>query len=187
MGGYVSGCLCTRRETGISDVTPLSGISGLSRVSLIPLFCLSPLLFFCLALFLFLSYPFVLLAHSRDFFFSKPPFSKENLWAFRRWVFYLVVCAAYAAIYMALGLAIKCNLYSIFILRLFLSILFDLKKSGIVSIETPDRNSQWYQHLLTLFAIFFTRAIPKGLTLGFCLCFTFVKCACFVLYCIQLV
>ena len=38
-------------------------------------------------------------------------------------------------------------------------------------IETPDRNSQWYQYLLNLFAFFcfFTRAIPKGLLFGLCL------------------
>ena len=38
---------------------------------------ISPLLFFCLVLLLFLSYPFLLLAHSPDFFFPKPPFSKS--------------------------------------------------------------------------------------------------------------
>ena len=40
---------------------------NLRAVSLIPLFCMiSPLLFFCLVLLLFLSDPFVLLAHSPD-------------------------------------------------------------------------------------------------------------------------
>ena len=45
------------------------------------------------------------------------------------------------------------DLYSIFNLQLFLFILFyHFFKSGI---ETPDRNGQWYQYLLTLFAIFY--------------------------------
>ena len=30
----------------------------------------------------------------------------------------------------------------------------------------PDRHGEWYHHFLTLFVIFFTRAIPKGLTFG---------------------
>ena len=61
------------------------------------------------------------------------------------------------------------HLYGIFNLRLFLSILFFiyLFLSGI---ETPNRNGQWYQHNLTLFAFFFfTRTIPKGQHFGLCL------------------
>ena len=58
---------------GISGVSPLSGISGLSVWSH---FSTSPLLFFCLILLLFLPYPCLLLAHSPDFFFPKPPFSE---------------------------------------------------------------------------------------------------------------
>ena len=52
------------------------GISGLSVWSH---FSISPLLFFCLVLSLFLSYPFLLffLAHSPDLFFPKPPFSER--------------------------------------------------------------------------------------------------------------
>ena len=57
--------------------------------------------------------------------------------------------AAYAAIWHFM------HVYSIFDLRLFLSILLlYLVKSGI---ETPDQNRQWYQHLLTLVAFFFLR------------------------------
>ena len=44
-----------KRGRGISDVSPLSGISGLSVWSR---FSISPLLFCCLVLSLFLSYPF---------------------------------------------------------------------------------------------------------------------------------
>ena len=52
---------------GMSDVSSLSGISGLSFDSTL----LSPRLFFCRELFLFLSYLFFCLqAHSPDFFFS---------------------------------------------------------------------------------------------------------------------
>ena len=58
----------------ISDVSPLSAISGLpvwSHLSISPLF-------FCLVLSLFLSlYPFLLLAYSPDLFFPKPPFSER--------------------------------------------------------------------------------------------------------------
>ena len=60
---------------GIPNVSPVSGISGLSlwfHFSII-----SPLLFFCLVLLLFLSYPFLLLAHSPDIFSPKPPFSRK--------------------------------------------------------------------------------------------------------------
>ena len=76
--------------------------------------------------------------------------------------------------HMALVLAFM-YLYSIFNLQLILSIrFFFFFKSGI---ETPDRNGQWYQHLLNLFAIFFTRAIPKGITFGICfLCLYHVIC-----------
>ena len=81
--------------------------------------------------------------------------------------------------HMAVVLAFM-HLCSIFNLRLFMSILFIyLKKSGS---ETPEQNGQWYQHLLTLFAICLMRAIPKGQTFGLCLCFPLVKCACFLLY-----
>ena len=58
---------------GIYDVSPLSGISGLSVWSH---FSISPLLFFCLVSFSVLSYPFLLLAHSPDFL-SEPPFSER--------------------------------------------------------------------------------------------------------------
>ena len=51
---------------GISDVLPLSRISGLSVWSH---FSISPILFCSLVLLLFLSYHFLLLAHSPDLFF----------------------------------------------------------------------------------------------------------------------
>ena len=52
---------------------------------------------------------------------------------------------------MALVLAFM-HLYGIFNLQLFLSIFFiNFQKTGI---ETPEQNVQWYQHLLTLLAIF---------------------------------
>ena len=58
----------------------------------------------------------------------------------------------------------------------------DNEVSGIK--KTPDQNGQWYQHLLTLFAIFVTTAIPKAGT-NFHIMFiwiTFVYCAWFVLH-----
>ena len=72
--------------------------------------------------------------------------------------------------HMALVLAFM-HLYTIFNLRLLLSILTTTTKS---SIETPDGNGQWYQHLLTLLPFFMT-AIPKGLTVRLCLC---ILCLC---------
>ena len=56
----------------ISDVSPLTGISGLPASFH---FSISPLLF-SLVLSLFLSYLFLHLAHSPDFFFCRPPFPK---------------------------------------------------------------------------------------------------------------
>ena len=58
------------------DVSHLSGISGLSVWSHFSI--LSPLLFFCLVLPLFLSYLFLLLARYPDLFFPKPPFSEKQ-------------------------------------------------------------------------------------------------------------
>ena len=51
----------------------------------------------------------------------------------------------------------------------------------------PDRNGQWYQHFLTLFAIFYVSNIEGTNFQIMLICFstfTFVKCAraCFVLY-----
>ena len=72
-------------------------------------------------------------------------------------------------------------IYSFFYLRLFLStFFFFFFKSGI---EMPDRNSQWYWHLPTLFAFFFNESNTEGTSFWIMfICFTFVKCACFVLY-----
>ena len=53
------------------------------------------------------------------------------------------------------------HLYNIFNFQLLLSF------TKTYDIETQDRNGKWYQHLLSLFAMF-TRAIPKG-TFGLCL------------------
>ena len=87
-------------RAGDSWCLPLSEIS---RLSVWSHFSISPLLFFCLALSLFLSDPFLLLAHSSDLFFPKPPFFRKvgsfvwllfSCWAVRGWVLYLVVCAA---------------------------------------------------------------------------------------------
>ena len=73
-------------------------------------------------------------------------------------------------------------LYSIFNLRLFLSILFYnfcnlvLKRQSERSMVPASHN--FICHLCT-------RAIPKGLGTNFqiiLICFTFVKCACLVLY-----
>ena len=66
-------------------------------------FCISPLLFFCLVLLLFLCYPFYSLVHSPDLFFPKPTFSLVCGSSFfeRLGDEYLVggICAAYAAVW----------------------------------------------------------------------------------------
>ena len=59
---------------GISDVSPLSGIS---RLPVRWHFSVSPLLFFSLVLSLFLTYPLLLLAHSPNLFFPKLPCSER--------------------------------------------------------------------------------------------------------------
>ena len=69
-----SGPLPLKGGRGFLMSPPLSGISGRSIWSY---FSISPLLLFCLVLLLFLSYPFLLLAYSPDFFFPKPPFSER--------------------------------------------------------------------------------------------------------------
>ena len=53
--------------------------------------------------------------------------------------------------HMALVLAFL-HLYSIFILRLFVSIFYQHFFSGF---ETSDRNGEWYQHLLTIYVLFY--------------------------------
>ena len=55
----------------------LPPIWNLRALSLIPLFNISSFVLFCLVLLLFQSYFFLLLVHSPDFFFPKPPFSKR--------------------------------------------------------------------------------------------------------------
>ena len=57
-----------------------------------------------------------------------------------------------SAAIMALVLLAFMHLYSIFNLRLFLSILvYNDVFFYLVLTQTPDRNGQWYQHLLTVF------------------------------------
>ena len=64
----------TEGKPGISDVSPLSGISGCQFDPTLKK--KSSLSFFCLVLSLFLSDPVLLLAHSPVFFFPKDPFSE---------------------------------------------------------------------------------------------------------------
>ena len=82
---------------------------------------------------------------------------------------------------MALVLAFM-QLYRCFFALAFAHSFLFCVQSGI---EMPDRNGQWYQHPLTLFAIF-TRAIPKGLPFGLCLDVLHLRNV-HVLYCIQFV
>ena len=73
---------CPEGRPGISYVSPLFGISGLSVLSH---FSISLLLFFCLVLSFFLSFPFLFLARSRDLFFPKPPFSVRQVELMSQW------------------------------------------------------------------------------------------------------
>ena len=96
----------------MSDVSPLFGISGLSFDSTL----LSPLLFFCLILLLFVSFFFCMLVHSSDFFpenspivFVKRLFCMASVQQLRE-VSWSVVCAA--CCHMALVFAVM-HLYNI--------------------------------------------------------------------------
>ena len=62
----------------------------------------------------------------------------------------VMVCAAYAAIWHWYDYESLCNLYNTFHLRLFFSIVF-----YNFNLVLKRRSGQWYQHLLTLFAIFY--------------------------------
>ena len=57
----------------------------------------------------------------------------------------------------------------IYLLVCFVHCFLVFKKKNLAGIETPDRNGQFYQHPLTLFAFFYeSNIIPKGLTFGLC-------------------
>ena len=130
-----------RREAGVSDVFPLSGIS-LRAVSLIPLVYISPLLFFCLVLLLFLSYPFFcfwpipMTSFPLNLHFPKGRFlfGSCQLWFeqlgdeyFSWWYVQHNLCC-----HMALVLAFV-HWYSIFNLQLFLSILVWKRQTEVVN------------------------------------------------------
>ena len=82
-------------------------------------------------------------------------------------------CVYYQEQYQLLGADLCCHMALVLMLCIYIVVLicdcFDpffflsFLKSGL---ETPDRNGQWYQHLLTLYMPFLTRAIPKGVTFG---------------------
>ena len=115
---------------------------------------------FCLVLLLFLSCPFLLLAHSPDLFFPKHSFSERQAplcgsgvflsgqemstlvggMCIICWHWYQLLCIYDCIVFLI------CNCFcNFFYIIFFLS-----------GIETPDQNGQWYyQHLLTLLAIFY--------------------------------
>ena len=86
------------------------------------------------------------------------------------------IYAAYAAIYIWP--------LCIYNLQLFLSILFYVFVH-LVGIEAPYRKGQWYQHLLTLFAIF-DESNTKGTNFQImCMFYVYINiCNVHVLYCI---
>ena len=75
-GGWVVN-ECVQGGRGFLMPPPLPPVWNIRAFSLIPLFYTSSFSFFCLVLLLFLSYPFLLRAHSPDFFSPKPPFSER--------------------------------------------------------------------------------------------------------------
>ena len=119
-------------SAGDSDVSP--PVWNLRALSFIPLFYVSPLLFFCLVLSLFLCYPFLLLAHSPDLFFPKSPFSESHSFVWLLFCFFerlgdKYFSWRYVQYMLPYGIGIYIafmHLYGrpIFNLRLFLSILF---------------------------------------------------------------
>ena len=75
--------------------------------------------------------------------------------------------------HMVLVLLAFMHLYSILNLQLFLSIPFsNFLKYGI---ETPDRNGQWYEHFLTLFAIFYKSSTERTMDYV-CMFYVYVMC-----------
>ena len=86
---------------------------------------------------------------------------------------------------MALVLAYM-HLYGILINDYFRPFLVKHIKNLVLKRQT-ETVSIWYQHLLTLFAIFFTRGNTNTVAEGthfriMFICFMFVNCACFVSY-----
>ena len=77
---------CPRREAG--DFWCLLPVWNLRAFSLILLFYISSFVFLPIILLLFLSYLFLLLAYSPDFFFPKPPFFE---WSSFVWLLFFVL------------------------------------------------------------------------------------------------
>ena len=147
-----------RQEAGYLWCLRLSGISAISDRSHCSI-DLCPLLYFCLVLLLFLSYPvFCLWPILLTYFSLNLHFPNSRLlcvalvfcfsWAVRRWIFfYLVVCAAYAAIW---------HLKSIFSFAagLFLSILFFHIFNLVLKHQTETVNKISSTCLMLMFNLF---------------------------------
>ena len=161
---------------GMSDVSLLSGISGLSFDSTL----LSPLLFFCLVLLPFLSYLFsvcwsLLLNFFQKilqyFFVKKYAFLYDSCLAARR--SWSVVCAA--CCHMALVFAVMHLYKNIYFFIVSVRSFIHFFKNLVLM---NGRNGPRYQLVLALCAffkiIFLTGVIPKGLILRkvyvWCLC-----------------
>ena len=142
-----------------------------------PLFYISPLLFFCLVLSLFLSYPFLLLAYSPDFSPPKPhcPIGRLFCVALVFFVLFERLEDTYLSwwyVQHMLPYAFM-HLYSIFNLRLFVSIL-SYNLFNLALKRLTETVSEWYQHLLNLFAIFY-KSNTEGTSFQIMfVCFTFM-------------
>ena len=162
-----------RREAGYSDVPPCLESQGCqfdpTFLSLLSCSSAESCCYFCLTLFCF--WPIILTSFSLNLHFRMVDFLFDS-WVFlflflaiRRCVLYLIVCAAYAAIWhwwQPLGIYIVfsiCDGFCPFLLGFFLNLVL---KSQIETINgSLPASPNFICH-------FFTRAIPKGLTFGLC-------------------
>ena len=140
---------------GMSDVSPLSGVLSLSFDSTL----LSPLLFYCLVLLLFLSYLFCLLVHSSELFPEN-----SSIFCCKRQAFLYDSCLAARRSMCSMlphgtGIMLLC-IYIIFKILLLLSIPFFILFKNLILIN--GGNGLLYQCVLALCA-FLTRVIQKGL------------------------
>ena len=142
----------------MSDVSPLSGISGLSFDSTL----LSPLLFFCLVLIQFLSYLFLPAGpFFWTFFFSRKFF---NIFHLGDRLFLYGSCLAARRSKLSVVHAACCHMALVFAVRHLYVYFFNcfcplFKKNNLVLVNR--RNGQLYQRVLA-FCAFFNRCDTKG-------------------------
>ena len=149
-----------------------------------------PYLLFCSSsLLVFLSYRFLLLAHSPHFFFTKLHFPKGRLlcgslfklvWGERLGDEYFF---SWWYVQHMLSYVTGISLYTLRSIFNFATVFVHSPISFYLICYCNSR-PKWYQHLqlLTLFAIFYESNTEGTNFWTMFICFTFVKSACFVLY-----